>query len=732
MSRVKVTPSWLKTGFILEESDKNKSWDTLFSEQPLFRYLTSYVFNGVSNTRNMRETRKVMRKLISLDQDEINEGIEKDYDLFLESFLSILEKAPLVELVEQLELKEYVTKDGKNRAFSESLRRNMAKRDTKLIDLNNDLKVSQLLGDRYGKGLDDTERKTKRAQKNVAEKYESRSSRLLGAFDRSEPVLYPSTLSKHMKVSGDTITIDTEAYFTELFRVEGYGKIGTDTFQFNYGGSSSFAQDKSEEQDKADGWAESKFPDKWQDMSSKEKLDRFRDWKKEEEEASQEELEGFYEDKEDDDKGITVDEEKMLTKAQTSNALVTLKISDDHTYVLDVFGDKQYFDDEDAVDNREELWDAIDDVTSPTKKEIMEIVKSQRKSFLKDSILDSLTPHEHKIQIGKLVITLNTKEWKDEEKFLEWIMVGAGKSEDKKTASAAKDMAKRIKKLSGLLDQLKSKWGSYVYSEKESPYDKFMQLLLPKTKKELIDFFSQLIVGVKQDKYNLDNPKQADWTHGEPLKIPQELEDLIPTQEKLGERVIEGESKPIGIEEPVYETYTDEDGKTKERPVKDKKGKQVIEIKNYYPAFGNHDALVSILEAIVKNIKSGDYREQIKFIPFLEYADNENELKERISEQLLEAGHWIGDENSPQYRFKDSTVNIMTFSTDKVNKILVDTKIGRRSSKGFTRGRFSESGAGQSEAQKEKRSRNDTDKQDAEELTLVYHEYTGLKQLIVG
>ena len=551
MSRVKVTPSWLKTGFILEESDKTKKWDTLFSEQPLFRYLTSYVFNGVSNTRNMRETRKVMRKLISLDQDEINEGTEKDYDSFLESFLSTLENAPLDELVEQLELKEFVTSAGKNRAFSTNLRRNMAKRDIKLIDLNNDLKVSQLLGDRYAKGLDDAKRKTKRAQKNVAEKYESRSSRLLGAFDRSEPVLYPSTLSKHMKVSGDTITIDTEAYFTELFRVEGYGKIGTDTFQFNYGGSSSFAQDKSEEQDEADGWAESKFPDKWQDMSSKEKLDRFRDWKKEQEEDAEDEGEQV----------APSDEEKMLTKAQTSNALVTLKINKNHTYVLDVFGDKQYFDDEDASENRDELWNAIDDVTSPTKKEIMEIVKSQRKSFLKDSILDSLTPHEHKIQIGKLVITLNTKEWKDEEKFLEWITFGAGKSEDKKTTSTAKDMAKRIKKLSGLLDQLKSKWGSYVYSEKESPYDRFMQMLLPKTKKELIEFFSQLIVGVKQDKYNLDNPEatESKW-----VELYNTLDDRFYELFTHGKINPEGKQKhPVSKPERVEPRVTSVEGKKK-------------------------------------------------------------------------------------------------------------------------------------------------------------------------
>jgi len=739
MTKVKVTPSWLKTGFILEESDKTKSWDILFEEQPLFRYLASYVFNGVSNTPKMRETRKVMRKLITLDDDEINEGSEKDYDVYLDKFFSKLEKAPLSELVEQLALIGYVTSDGKNRAFSSTLLQNMEIRNTKLIDLNNDLKVNQLLGHRYGKGLDETDvddtiKDKKRAEKRREEKYDKRSSRILGAFDRGEPVLYASTLSKHMTVSGKTISIDTEAYFTELFRIEGYGKIGTDSFQFNASSSTTMATDKEDMQAEADEWAEKKFPNTWSNFSAKERVEGYKGWKKDKKEESQAELSGFYEDSEDDDEGITVDEEKMLTKAQTSNALITLKINKNHTYVLDAFEGKQYFDNEDIIDNRDELWDAIDDIKLLTKKEIMDIVKSQRKSYLKDYILDVLTPNEHKIQIGQVTITLNLKEWGDDDEFFDWLDKGAGRGEDKKDSTTTRKIVERLKKLHGLLELLKKKWGSYVYSEKESPYDKFMQTLLPMSKKELIDFFSLLIVSVKEDKNNLDNPEatESKW-----VELYNTLDDQLyelftygkinpdgSKPERATPRVtsVEGKKKPIGIEETVY----DEDG----QPSKDEQGNIITEIKNYYPAFGNHDELVSILEAILKNVKSADYRERIKFISFLEHIDNKNKLTEVVNEEVVGSKNWIGDENSPQYRIEDSTVDILTFSVEQVNRQLVDTKIGRRHFKGFKRGRFSEKGAGASKKQKKKRKEVATDEGDAEELTLVYHEYVGLKQLI--
>ena len=227
----------LKTGFVLTPKDKKGKWEDLLDNQPLFRNLAAYVFNSVSDTPNMQKVRRVTRNLITLDDSDYKGTDlyfdEEEYDKYLQSFLSVIEKAPLSKLVLELQGMGYIQPDGKNRAFSEGLRDVMDDQNTRLIDLGNDLKVSKLLGDRYGKGLDDTDRKTKPAQEKAKDKYTSRSSRLLGAFDRSEPVLYPSTLQEFLSTTGTDITIDTEGYFTKLFKVEGYGVLGKDSFQFN-------------------------------------------------------------------------------------------------------------------------------------------------------------------------------------------------------------------------------------------------------------------------------------------------------------------------------------------------------------------------------------------------------------------------------------------------------------------------------------------------------------------
>ena len=725
MPRVKVTASWLKTGFILEDSDKKKSWETLFSEQNLFRYLASYVFNGVSNTPKMKETRKVIRRLISIDDDEIDEGTEKDYDDFLETFFSKLERASLSDLIEELEILGYVTDSGKNRAFSKNMRTAMKENNTKLIDLSNDLKVSQLLGHRYSKGLDDTERKTKPAQEKAASKYESRSSRLLGAFDRSEPVLYPSTLSKHMTVSENEITIDTEKYFTELFKVEGYGKIGTDSFQFNWGGSSSSQQDKDDELEEAKDWAKKTKPDGWKEWEDTEKLSEYREWKRVQEEEDEDVLEDYFKDEEDDAEGIT-QEKKMLTKAEGgSTALASLQIEKER-FVLTVFGDKQYFDDENHGDRVEDLWNAIEEITMPTKKEIMGMVKSQRKSNLKEIILAALTPQENKIQIGKTIINISRKEWEDDITFHEWIRVGGGRSEDRTTQKKSKEMAKRVTKLKTLFDQLERNWGKYVYDAKEAPFDKFIITLSTKSRKELIDFFSQLIVSVKQDKYNLDNPKQTEsgWAELHNTMDDQLYEFFTGSKpERITPKMtpVEGKKKPIGIEE------------TGNR-------KQVTEIKEYFPAFGSHDTLVAVFENILKNIKSSDYLESVPIIPLLELADNKNMLEENVLEQLVGSKDWkIADKtdkdgkviDSVEWRSVDTSGHkIMTASSNNIKKILVDTKVGGYQAHEFKTGRFSETRVRPSKEQAKHRKESATDNEDAEELTLVYHEYIGLKQLI--
>tara|TARA_R100000995_G_C3484074_1_gene125988 strand:+ start:2798 stop:4864 length:2067 start_codon:yes stop_codon:yes gene_type:complete len=673
----------LKTGFVLTPKDKKGKWEDLLDNQPLFRNLAAYVFNSVSDTPNMQKVRRVTRNLITLDDSDYKGTDlyfdEEEYDEYLQSFLSVIEKAPLSKLVLELQGMGYIQPDGKNRAFSEGLRDVMDDQNTRLIDLGNDLKVSKLLGDRYGKGLDDTDRKTKPAQEKAKDKYISRSSRLLGAFDRSEPVLYPSTLQEFLSTTGTDITIDTEGYFTKLFKVEGYGTLGEDSFQFNSIKGKNLSVKEIAEQKK----------------TQKEK-------EAEEEEAYQAEMdrevaEGM-EEEEDDDAGIT---QKMLRKAETkgSNKLVSLKILGNGRYELNSFGKKEAFNTDNRSENLEELWESLQDISLPNEKELIEIVRSQRKSGLKDAILGALTPQSNKIDLGQVSITLKMREWEDEEAFILWAVKGGGKDEDKKLTSAVKNMTKRTLMLKSLFDDLESNWGSYVYDKNEAPFDRFIQVLSEKKRKELLAFFSMLIINIKQDNLNLQEDNEIE-------EIQYENIDFInPKTEKTEQKII---------------------------PKKDKDGKQVIENKPYYPAFGNHTTFITKIEAILKNIKSGDYRESVNIIPLLAEADDTDGLMSTIKEQLEESQDWKR-EGDVEFKVSDTEgIPILTFSRKIKVTSQVDTNIGRRTSGGkdrFKTGRFSERGIGASDKQIENRTTL-TDSNDADELRLVYTEYEGLKEMI--
>lgn len=680
----------LKTGFVLTPKDKKGKWEDLLDNQPLFRNLAAYVFNSVSDTPNMQKVRRVTRNLITLDDSDYKGTDlyfdEEEYDKYLQSFLSVIEKAPLSKLVLELQGMGYIQPDGKNRAFSEGLRDVMDDQNTRLIDLGNDLKVSKLLGERYGKGLDDTDRKTKPAQEKAKKKYTSRSSRLLGAFDRSEPVLYPSTLQEFLSTTGTDITIDTEGYFTKLFKVEGYGVLGKDSFQFNSVKGENLSAKELAEQKK----------------TQKEK--DFEETQAYEAEMNREVAEGM-EDSEDDDAGVT---QKMLRKAETegSNKLVSLKILGNGRYELNSFGKKEAFNTDNRDENLEELWETLQDISLPNEKELIEIVRSQRKSGLKDAILEALTPQSNKIDLGQVSITLKMREWEDEEAFIKWAVKGGGKDEDKKLTSAVNKMTKRTLKLKLLFDDLESNWGSYVYDKNEAPFDKFIQVLSAKRRKELFDFFTTLVVNVKQDNLNLQEESE--------------------------------------IEEIQYENLdfvNPNTGKTEQKITskKDKDGKQIIENKPYYPAFGNHTTFITKIEAILKNIKSGDYRESVMIIPLLAEADDTDGLMSTIKEQLEESQDWKSavdkDGNVRDVEFKVSDtegMSILTFSRNIKVTSQVDTNIGRRTSGGkdrFKRGRFSEKGISSSPKQTEDRTTL-TDSNDADELRLVYTEYEGLKEMI--
>ena len=142
---------------------------------------------------------------------------------------------------------------------------------------------------------------------------------------------------KSITISGGVITIDTEKYFKEIFKKEGYGTIGTSSFQFNVGGASKATSEDEKEEEDEDS-----------------KLDR---------EAEEQALEDFSSDMETEE-GI---EQKMLTKAenygQPVDQLVSLTILDGGKYELFVFGEKKSFNSKDRDKNMEDVWNAIQAVS---------------------------------------------------------------------------------------------------------------------------------------------------------------------------------------------------------------------------------------------------------------------------------------------------------------------------------------------------------------------------------
>jgi len=736
MAEIKVTSKvvdGLKVGFILKPEKKKQTVDDLFTNDELFRTLTAFIFNGVSNTTPMKGVRRLTRKLVSLDNSDYRgtdlEFDEAEYEKYLDSYFTKIEKAQLDELVNMLENMNYVTSSGKNRAFSLGFRKELAKENIKLLDLRNDLKVSKLLGKRYGKGLDDTDvddsvKDKKSAEKRREKKYDARSSRLLGAFDRSEPALYPSILMKHITISGGAITIDTEEYFKEIFKKEGYGTIGTGSFQFNVGGASkATSEDEKEEEDEES------------------KLDR---------EAEEQALEDFGSDMETEE-GI---EEKMLTKAnpdaiisenygQPVDQLVSLAILDDGMFELFVFGEKKSFNSKDRDKNMEDVWNAIQDVKMPDKKSLLDIIRSQRKSVLKNTILSFITPRENKISIGTATITLKRKEWKDEEDFILWMTKGAGSEADKKVIKDARKISEHLMKIDNLLDYIENQWSSYG---SESTFEKFMTVIFSKSKKEIVELLSNLVSSIKDDKYNVDNPEQADvqsaevtntfddqlfelFTGNKPKRInPQVRSYDFNTQEYL----VKPKIKPIGVEQIVY----DKDG----NPVKDKKGKIVTEIVDYEPVYDNHDAMIKDMEQLRKLVNNSKITEGLNVGQFfLQEGKREDLILEELQKDVLDAlkgkGNWqtYKDEKtgeSAEFRMTTNKyIPIIKYTSNAPKKMVIDTKLDGISSREFKRGRFSESRVRATKKQKKDRA-SKADKDDSDELQLIYNEYMALKELI--
>ena len=692
MAEIKVTSKvvdGLKVGFILKPEKKRQTVDDLFTDDELFRTLTAFIFNGVSNTTPMKGVRRLTRKLVSLDNSDYRgtdlEFDEAEYEKYLDSYFSKIEKAQLDELVDMLENMNYVTKSGKNRAFSQNFLNEMAKENIRLLDLRNDLKVSKLLGKRYGKGLDDTDvddsvKDKKSAEKRREKKYDARSSRLLGAFDRSEPALYPSILMKHITISGGIITIDTEGYFKEIFKKEGYGTIGTGSFQFNVGGASKATSEDEKEEEDEDS-----------------KLDR---------EAEEQALEDFGSDMETEE-GI---EQKMLTKAenygQPVDQLVSLVILDGGKYELFVFGEKKSFNSNSRDENMEDVWNAIQDVKMPDKKSLLDIIRSQRKSVLKDTILSFITPRENKISIGTATITLKRKEWKDEEDFILWLTKGAGSEQDKKVIKDARKLAEHLMKIDNQIDAIEGSWNEY---KTDVPFDRFFSHLMSKQRKEMVSWLQDLITSVKDDKYNVDTP------------IQQETKPVIDAE---GNRVL------------------DERGFTEQEVVREGKiqverdGKKV----DYEPVYDNHEKFMELLSTLRKQLGNSKITEGLNVGQFFLQEGKRVDLTlEELQKDVLDAlkgkGNWqtYKDEKtgeSAEFRMTTNKyVPIIKYTSNAPKKMVIDTKLDGISSREFKRGRFSESRVRATDKQKKERA-SKADKDDSDELQLVYNEYMALKELI--
>jgi|TARA_R100000081_G_C4815731_1_gene174864 hypothetical protein len=692
MAEIKVTSKvvdGLKVGFILKPEKKRQTVDDLFTDDELFRTLTAFIFNGVSNTTPMKGVRRLTRKLVSLDNSDYRgtdlEFDEAEYEKYLDSYFSKIEKAQLDELVDMLENMNYVTKSGKNRAFSQNFLNEMAKENIRLLDLRNDLKVSKLLGKRYGKGLDDTDvddsvKDKKSAEKRREKKYDARSSRLLGAFDRSEPALYPSILMKHITISGGIITIDTEGYFKEIFKKEGYGTIGTGSFQFNVGGASKATSEDEKEEEDEDS-----------------KLDR---------EAEEQALEDFGSDMETEE-GI---EQKMLTKAenygQPVDQLVSLVILDGGKYELFVFGEKKSFNSNSRDENMEDVWNAIQDVKIPDKKSLLDILRSQRKSVLKDTILSFITPRENKISIGTATITLKRKEWKDEEDFILWLTKGAGSEQDKKVIKDARKLAEHLMKIDNQIDAIEGSWNEY---KTDVPFDRFFSHLMSKQRKEMVSWLQDLITSVKDDKYNVDTP------------IQQETKPVIDAE---GNRVL------------------DERGFTEQEVVREGKiqverdGKKV----DYEPVYDNHEKFMELLSTLRKQLGNSKITEGLNVGQFFLQEGKRVDLTlEELQKDVLDAlkgkGNWqtYKDEKtgeSAEFRMTTNKyVPIIKYTSNAPKKMVIDTKLDGISSREFKRGRFSESRVRATDKQKKERA-SKADKDDSDELQLVYNEYMALKELI--
>tara|TARA_R100000479_G_scaffold24580_1_gene9292 strand:- start:142 stop:1314 length:1173 start_codon:yes stop_codon:yes gene_type:complete len=387
-----------------------------------------------------------------------------------------------------------------------------------------------------------------------------------------------------------------------------------------------------------------------------------------------------------------------------------------------VFGEKKSFNSNDRDKNMEDVWNAIQDVKMPDKKSLLDIIRSQRKSVLKDTILSFITPRENKISIGTATITLKRKEWKDEEDFIVWMTKGAGSESDKKTANQARKLAELLMKIDNQIDAIEGSWNEY---KTDVPFDRFFSYLMSKQRKEMVNWLQDFTTSIKNDKYNIDNPIQEE-------KRPVLDAEEQPVLDAKGKEKYENVRGKIQVEQIM----TDKDGKI----VRDKKGKQRTKLVDYEPVYDNHEKLIELVSTLRKLLGNSKITEGLNVGQFfLQEGKREDlileELQKDVEDALKGKGNWqtYKDEKtgeSTEFRMTTNKyVPIIKYTSNAPKKMVIDTKLDGISSREFKRGRFSEPRVRATKQQKKDRA-SKADKDDADELQLVYNEYMALKELI--
>ena len=161
---------------------------------------------------------------------------------------------------------------------------------------------------------------------------------------------------------------------------------------------------------------------------------------------------------------------------------------------------------------------------------------------------------------------------------------------------------------------------------------------------------------------------------------------------------------------------------------------------DYEPVYDNHEKLIELLSTLRKLLGNSKITEGLNVGQFfLQEGKREDLILEELQKDVLDAlkgkGNWktYKDEKTGESaEFKMTTnkyVPIIKYTSNAPKKMVIDTKLDGISSREFKRGRFSESRVRATKQQKKDRA-SKADKDDADELQLVYNEYMALKELI--